>query len=87
MQEILPHNGCEGLPHIQGAGDGKVREHRDGIGTNQCPRVDNDRATLRARVKSLIDFADYEVVVVYRGFGLGWSWHGGVEVTRWIQDS
>ena len=36
---------------------------------------------LRVRVKSLIDFADHEVVVDYKGFGLGWSWHG-VEVTQ-----
>lgn len=35
---------------------------------------------LQVRIKSLIDFADHEVVVDYKGFGLGWSWHG-VEVT------
>ena len=34
----------------------------------------------QVRIKCLIDFADHEVVVDYRGFGLGWSWHG-VEVT------
>ena len=58
-----------------------MRERRDGIDTNQCPRVDNERAALRMRIKSLIGFADDEVVVDYRGFGLGWSWHG-IEVTQ-----
>ena len=58
-----------------------MRERRDGIGTNQCPCVGNERVALRVRIKCLIDFADHEVVVDYRGFGLGWPWHG-VEVTQ-----
>lgn len=68
-----------------------MRERRDGIATNQCPRVlychrniwlptlDNERVALQVRIKSLIDYADHEAVVDYKGFGLGWSWHG-VEV-------